>query len=104
MKNKKNLCLNLLIFIGSPALIIAGILLVTLTHNNRLTALGGALLCVAAFFLLMGFLRAVSLHSINKEKKEKEKKGLAEKQKREKLSAMLWRRSRTKLFPRNKYY
>ncbi len=72
MKDKKNFYLNLLIFIGSPILIAAGILLIKLFQNNRIIALGGLLICLGSFFLLMGLIRVVSLHSINKEKMREE--------------------------------
>jgi len=78
---KKNFYLNLLIFIGAPVLIAAGVLTVKLSQNNRIIALGGLLICFGAFFLLMGLLRVASLHSIKKQNAQQE---LASKQEREK--------------------
>lgn len=71
MKNNKNLYLNLLIFVGGIAAIIAGALIVTLTHANRIVALGGLMICIGGFALCMGIIRVAALHVVNKEKTKK---------------------------------
>ncbi len=73
MKNKKNFYLNLLIFVGGIAAIIAGALVVTLTHANRIVALGGLLICFGGFALCMGIVRVAALHAANKEQRQKER-------------------------------
>jgi len=73
VKNKKNFYVNLSIFVGGIAAIIAGALVVTLTHANRIVALGGLLICFGGFALCMGLTRVAALHAANKDQRRKER-------------------------------
>ena len=78
---------TLLTFIIAPILIVAGVLMNVLSDNNRVAAFGGVLICLGAMVLIFGVALVASVHSANKEKKEKEAKVLEEQMRLKKLLA-----------------
>ncbi len=87
MKNNKNFYINLLLIILAPVLIVAGALTVVLSENNRLDALGYALILFGVYCLLMWAIRILAQRMANKEKQQADHKERAEKQARNKSIA-----------------